>query len=75
MDRRLAKTFGGILRVLREAKGLSQEQLAFECELDRTFISMLERGVRQPTLSTIFTLAGALDLKPSEMIARLERKK
>ena len=65
----IQQVFGIVLRSLRERKGWSQEELAFECELDRTFISMLERGVRQPTLTSIFVIAEALEVKPS----RLER--
>ncbi|MFC2082324.1 helix-turn-helix domain-containing protein [Bacteroidota bacterium] len=38
---------------MRIKKGYSQELLVFECELDRIFISMLEKGLRQPSLSTI----------------------
>lgn len=72
MDRGLAKAFGKILRSLREAKGLSQEKLAFECDLDRTYVSMLERGIRQPTLTTVFKLAKTLDVKPSDILVRLE---
>jgi transcriptional regulator with XRE-family HTH domain len=75
MDSTLAKAFGRILRELREAKELSQEKLAFECDLDRTYISMLERGIRQPTIETLFALSDALGIKPSEAIARLERKR
>ncbi len=69
---RLEKAFGQILRELREAKDLSQEALAFEAELDRTYISLLERGHRQPTLKTLFTLAGQLSIKPSTLIAKVE---
>ena len=44
----ISKAFGAILRRNREEKGMSQEQLALDCGLDRTFISLLERGLRQP---------------------------
>lgn len=68
----LKSAFGGVLRDLRESAGLSQEKLALESGLDRTFISMLERGLRQPTLSTIFTVAEALGKRPSAMLAKVE---
>lgn len=52
--------FGEVLRQVRASRGLSQQDLALEAELDRTYISLLERGQRQPTLTTIILLAGAL---------------
>lgn len=67
------RPFGKILRELRTKKGLTQEALAHEADLDRTYIGMLERGERQPTLDTLFSLARALKEKPSEIIARMER--
>ena len=64
--------FGKVLRTLREGKKLSQEKLAEYCDLDRTYISMLERGLRQPTISTIFKIADALDISPSELVRKVE---
>ncbi len=71
---KLKKSFGEVLRKYREKVGVSQEQLALECELDRTFISLLERGLRQPSLTSIFAIAEALDIAPSKIIAATERK-
>lgn len=71
-ERQLPKTFGKVLRKLRTTIGISQEQLGFECGLDRTFISLLERGLRQPTLSTLFLVADKLQVTPSAMIQRVE---
>ena len=68
----LAKDFGFVLAHIRKQAGLSQEKLAELAGLDRTYISLLERGLRQPTLSTIFELAKALDTNPSDIIGRLE---
>ena len=65
--------FGTVLRSVRHEKGLSQERLALECGLDRTFISMMERGRRQPTLSSIFSLAKALSIRPSKLLALVEK--
>jgi transcriptional regulator with XRE-family HTH domain len=70
----LPQEFGIIIKELRINKQLSQEKLADLCELDRTYISMIERGLRQPTLKTIFTLANTLKIKPSLLIAILEEK-
>lgn len=68
----LFKIFGQVLRELREDKKLSQEKLAEFCDLDRTYISLLERGLRQPTLTTIFSLSKALDIQPSKMIEKVQ---
>jgi transcriptional regulator with XRE-family HTH domain len=50
--------------------GISQEALALDAELDRTFISMLERGQRQPSLSSIISLSASLNLSPQELVKR-----
>jgi transcriptional regulator with XRE-family HTH domain len=66
------ETFSKVLRELRLKNKLSQEKLAELCDLDRTYISLLERGLRQPTLITIFKLASALNLSASEFIKQIE---
>jgi len=60
--------FGKILRSSRSKKGWSQETLGLNCDLDRTFISMLERGVRQPSLGSIISIAVALEIPPDQLI-------
>ncbi|HKC63081.1 MAG TPA: helix-turn-helix transcriptional regulator [Pyrinomonadaceae bacterium] len=55
--------FGKRLRELREAKGMSQELLAHEAELDRTYVSSVERGQRNISLENIERLAIALGVK------------
>lgn len=65
------QAFGVVLRALRQARSLSQETLALESELDRTFISLLERGLRQPSLTTILQLAGPLGVPPEELVAEV----
>lgn len=69
----LEEKFGLILKRLRTAKGFTQEQLADECELDRTYISLLERGLRQPTLTTLFKLSQVLETNASSIIKELEK--
>lgn len=64
--------FGETIKNLRHAKHLSQEQLALNSGLDRTFISLLERGLRQPTLTTLFQIAATLEIPPSEIIRKME---
>lgn len=66
------ESFGVVLRHLRKKKGLSQERLALESGLDRTFISLLERGQRQPSLTTLLQISKVLDVKASEIIAQVE---
>jgi transcriptional regulator with XRE-family HTH domain len=67
-----AKAFGLTLRKLRARTHYSQEKLAMISGLDRTYISLLERGLRQPTISTIFQLARALDISSTELVAQVE---
>lgn len=69
MDHRIAEAFGRVLRDARNDAGFSQEKLAFESGIDRTFVSMLERGVRQPSLTTIFQLCKALEIPPEKVVA------
>lgn len=66
MDVRLK--FGRKLRELREAKGWSQEEFADQAGLHRTYVSAVERGVRNPTLSVMARLAKALDITLSELV-------
>ncbi len=62
------QAFGATLRELRTVTGLSQDALAFDAGLDRTYISLLERGLRQPTLKTIIVLAGQLGVSPGSLV-------
>lgn len=70
----IANIFGKVLRKYRKAKQLSQEKLAFNANIDRSFLSELERGVRKPTINTIFALCYALEIKPSTMIIEVEEE-
>lgn len=66
----IPQAFGLVLRECRASAGISQEELALRAGLDRTYISLLERGRRQPTLTTLFALAGILGVSPGTMVAR-----
>ncbi|MCU0915715.1 MAG: helix-turn-helix transcriptional regulator [Planctomycetes bacterium] len=68
----LTAAFADVLRQLRERAGLSQETLATKSGLDRTYISLLERGQRQPTLKTLARLAEALDTSLSALSKKVE---
>ncbi|CAM4461835.1 helix-turn-helix transcriptional regulator [Paenibacillus phoenicis] len=70
----LELSFAKVLKSLRVTKKMSQEELAFRSDLDRTYISMLERSIYQPTLTTIFALSKALNTTPSEMIKLVENE-
>ena len=67
------KAFGAAVRQFREKLGLSQEKLAFESGLDRTYISGVECGVRNPTIEVVARLAVALGTKPSKLMAATEK--
>ena len=66
------EAFGQVVRSLRKEKGLSQEELGFRCDLDRTYISGIERGKRNPTIQSIWFIAEGLDEPPNALIARTE---
>ncbi len=68
-----AVAFGRALRRLRQERGLTQEQLGFEADLRRTFVSVLELGQQQPTLTTIIKLARVFNLQLSELLREAER--
>lgn len=69
MRRQLSVTqrFGERIRTLRKERGLSQEDLAELCSLDRTYISGIERGLRNVALRNIEALAKALDVSISDL--------
>ena len=64
--------FGKVLRRLRLEAGLTQEQVGFEAELRRTYVSILELGQQQPSLATILKLAKALNQSGQELIGLVE---
>ncbi|WP_259953220.1 helix-turn-helix domain-containing protein [Sulfitobacter mediterraneus] len=59
---------GRNLKRYREAAGLSQEALAFECGLHRTYVSGVERGVRNPTVVVLERLAAPLEIEPWRLL-------
>jgi len=67
-----AIAFGKVLRRLRTEVGLTQEQLGFEADLRRTYISILELGQQQPTLTTILKLAKPLKHSAEEIVGLVE---
>jgi transcriptional regulator with XRE-family HTH domain len=70
----LRQVFANSLRKLRHAKGLSQEELAHEADVNRSYMSELEQGRSYPGLEIIGKLAAVLDVDPAELL-RLPAKK
>lgn len=68
------KVFGQVLKELRARTGKTQETVALDAGLDRTYISLLERALRQPTLETVLRLAPALSVQASEIVAMVESR-
>ena len=64
---------GNELRKAREKAEMTQEQLAFDADVDRTYISMLENDKKSPTVEMLFRLCDAMDIAASEVIRRVER--
>lgn len=70
----IAATFGKVLRQMRLEAGLTQEQLALEADLRRTYISILELGQQQPSLTTILKIAAALGCPAHKLIENVEHE-
>lgn len=66
--------FGIIIKKIRTQKDLSQEKLAEKSGLDRTFISLIETGKRNPTLTTILKISRALNITPAELLEQFETR-
>lgn len=64
----ILRKFGEAVRRERKRRGLSQEDLGFEAELDRTYISGVERGRRNISLLNIHRIARALKVKPKDLV-------
>lgn len=65
----IQQKFGAKIREARVKAGISQEELGFRTGLDRTYISGIERGVRNPSLKNIGRIAKALKIKASELLS------
>ncbi|ANY66271.1 transcriptional regulator [Paenibacillus sp. BIHB 4019] len=63
---------GQVLKALRKKHKVSQEELAFRSTLDRTYISMLERGIHQPSLNSLITMAQIVKIKASDLVSLYE---
>lgn len=72
-DDELLRVFGDRLRTARKAAGLSQEALAHQAGLHRTYVSSVERGERNIALLNILTLATVLHIDPGTLLTDLVR--
>ncbi len=70
----IRKTVGLNLKQLRQEAGLSQEDLAWEADLHRTYISGVERGIRNPTVTVLMKIADALQVEPGELLRPVKRR-
>lgn len=64
----ILKKFGAKLQRTRKGKEVTQEELAFKMSMDRTYIGMIERGERNPTIRTLYKIAKALKVDSSELL-------
>lgn len=69
-----AALVGQVIQSYRLRKGMSQEVLSGLAGLDRTHYSKIERGLRSPTLDTLFKIAQALDIPPSDIVRQIEQQ-
>jgi transcriptional regulator with XRE-family HTH domain len=65
---------GTVLKEAREKTGLTQEQLSFQANVDRSYISQLENDHKSPTVDMLFLICKALGVRASEILAEVERR-
>ena len=70
----ISRRFGEILRQYRLARGWSQSTLSMKSHVDRTYISQIECGIHSPTITVLCRLSRALQVSPSVLVTRLERR-
>ncbi len=68
----IAAEFGKVMRGARLARGMSQEKLGEALEVDRTYPSLLERGLRGPTLAMVFRVAASLNVSPASLVEQTD---
>ena len=65
---------GSVIKTLRVKKGMTQELLSGFAGIARSHLSMIESGAKQPNFETIWKIAVALDMKPSELVQEFEKE-
>jgi transcriptional regulator with XRE-family HTH domain len=71
----LREVFAANLRRLRHDKRLSQDALAYEAEISRSYLSQLEKGTFYASLKIIGKLAAVLDVEPAELLKEIPKRK
>jgi transcriptional regulator with XRE-family HTH domain len=66
---------GEEIRKARQAVGLTQEELSARANVDRSYISQLERDIKSPTLDMLFRLCDAIGCSAARLVARVEKKR
>ncbi|MBK4737307.1 helix-turn-helix transcriptional regulator [Noviherbaspirillum sp. DKR-6] len=66
--------FGRVLRKLRKDAQLTQEALGMKADLQRNYVSSIELGEKQPSLTSIFKLGSALNIKPGMLLDLVEKE-
>ena len=69
----IKRILGTVLKEIREKQNITQARLAEICDLDVDYISKIERGVRQPSLSTLFDMADALNTPMAKIMENVDR--
>jgi len=69
-DKQLLGQLAKNVKALRKSLGLSQEVLAFECEIDRTYISKVERGIANPSLLILLRIADVLKVEIKDLLKK-----
>jgi transcriptional regulator with XRE-family HTH domain len=64
----VCEAFGRNLRAIRKSKGFSQERLAYDAGIDRSYVGKIERGEVNVTLEKIYVFSGLLECSPKELI-------
>lgn len=68
----ILKSFGRLIVKRRQMLAISQEELAHRADLDRTYVSGLERGVRNPSLTAVVKVANGLGINPAKLLTGLD---
>jgi transcriptional regulator with XRE-family HTH domain len=75
VESNLKQVFGKVLRELRLEKGISQQELADNCDIERAYISRLERGLFQPSITIVFKISDYFGMKPAEIVEKVDKQR
>jgi len=70
----ISRIFGEVLRRYRSERDITQEELALQADVDRTFVYRLERGVRQPSITTLIGISRALGISAADLVRDTEKE-